>query len=597
VDYWKLDLELGQVKGSADLSRLGEELRHFREQHPDSTLNGPLRITWLKTLGLYQDWHDFEQTLDAPSLNDREVACLELQRRVSQNDPNALKEVRELWFKPGTPSASCIPLFHTLQNQGMLGDAEIIKPLRRAFASHDLALVKLIGGFISSENNLSDADIKSADQTPLRYLERLKDEPATPLRAELTAFALEQLARKDPATAAARLNAMESHLPTGLRAWVWQQIGRQGALIHDPHALEWFNQGRLGDHEDELSGWWVRAALLKEDWESVLDAIASMSAEEQKRPAWQYWQAHALLATGNGLKARKLLKALSHDSSFYGLLALEALGQTFTPPPEGRPVEAAERDGLDASLNRALRLRTLGLIAEARTEWAAQNRKFTPRQRHVAADWAARHFWYDRAIYSIDRADNEGDLALKFPLPERDLLHTHCQELSMDEAWVYGLMRQESHFVNDAKSRTGASGLMQIMPATARWVAKKIPLKGFNLKQLSEPKVNVRMGVWFLHHLHEITGNAVLATAGYNGGPGRVSRWLATSPNDVPIFIETIPFDETRGYVQKVMYNATVYNHRLGLPSQSLNQRLGNAGKMKELLQQTGKLEELEELP
>lgn len=597
VDYWTRDLQLSGAKSAADLSALEPGLHSFWELYPDSAVGARLKVSWLKALGLYGDWHGFEQGLDAQSLSDREVACLELQRRVNQNDPNALKEVRELWFKPGYPSTSCIPLFKTLQQQGLLGDAEILKPLRRAFASHDPALIKLLTGFIREEHAFSAADLKSAEQTPLKFLERQKDESPAPLQAELMVFALEQIARKNPQEAADQLKLVEGRFTPILSAWAWQQIGRQGAMIHDPHALEWFAQGHLGDHEDELSGWWVRAALLQENWPAVLEAISSMSLEEQKRPAWQYWQAHALLVTGSPMKARRLIKKLARDNSYYGLLALEALGKNYTPPTDGKPVEPHERDSLEPALERAYRLRSLGLVAEARGEWSQLNRKFTPRQRHVAADWALRHEWYDRAIYSIDRADNEGELAIKYPLPERQLLSTHCREQSMDEAWVYGLMHQESHFMNDAKSYTGATGLMQLMPTTARWVAKKIPIKGFKLKQLSDPRINIRMGVWFLRHLQEVAGNAVLATAGYNGGPGRVARWLASSPNDVPIFIETIPFDETRGYVQKVMYNATVYTHRLGLPALSLNQRLGNAGKMKELLQQTGKLEELDELP
>jgi soluble lytic murein transglycosylase len=597
VDYWVLDLRLGQLRSAAVLPEMDRQIHRFQEQHPDSSLVTPLRISWLKTLGLFGDWRSFEQALDVQSLSDREVACLELQRRLNQNDGNALLEVRDLWFKPGYPQAACIPLFRSLQARGMLTEAEAIKPLRRAFASHDPNLIKLINGFLPGGSSLREADLNQAERTPERYLKSLGDGNLTGPRAELVVFALEQQARKSPAQAAETLDRVSARLPSPLRSWAWQQIGRQGALTHDPHALQWFALGAQGEHDDELAGWWLRAALLKQDWVAVQEAFAAMSTEEQKKPAWQYWQAHALLATGEGLKARKLLKQLARENSFYGVLALEAQGKSWAPPTDTKQVEAVEYRELEPALARALRLRSLGQITEARTEWAWLNRKFTPRQRHVAASWAAQNQWYDRAIYSIDRADNETDLALRFPLPERDLLDVRCRDLGMDEAWVYGLMRQESHFVNDAKSHTGAMGLMQLMPATARWVAKKIPLKNFNLKQLSQPEVNVQMGVWFLHHLETVMGNPVLATAGYNGGPGRVARWLASSPADVAIFIETIPFDETRGYVQKVMYNATVYNHRLGMAPISLNQRLGNAGKMRELLQQTDRLEELEELP
>ncbi len=229
---------------------------------------------------------------------------------------------------------------------------------------------------------------------------------------------------------------------------------------------------------------------------------------------------------------------------------------------------------LEPRLTRALRLHQLDLVAESRLEWSAVNHDLTPRQKLVAANLAAAWQWYDRMIYSVERSGPQQDFSLRFPLPFQSRVHALAQQNHLEEAWIYGLMRQESHFYAAARSHSGAMGLMQLMPDTARWLAHKIPIPAFSILQANDVDTNLQLGTFYLSLLQRQLGNPVLATAGYNAGPHRAQDWYATGPKDPTLFVATIPIHETRGYVENVLFNSTLYSQRLGSAPQSLHQWL-----------------------
>jgi len=224
-------------------------------------------------------------------------------------------------------------------------------------------------------------------------------------------------------------------------------------------------------------------------------------------------------------------------------------------------------------LKRALELYRLNLRTEANREWLWAIREFDDKQLLAAAELARRYEIYDRTINTADRTVGLHDFSLRYPAPYRDVLKTHADELALDEAWVYGLIRQESRFISIAKSHAGASGLMQLMPGTARWVAKKLGLKDWRWSQVTDVDVNVNLGTYYLKHVLDVLdGMPVLASAAYNAGPGRARAWRPESPMEGAIYAETIPFSETRDYVKKVMANASYYAQTL---SQQVSQQVG----------------------
>ncbi|MGH8649309.1 MAG: transglycosylase SLT domain-containing protein, partial [Burkholderiales bacterium] len=363
------------------------------------------------------------------------------------------------------------------------------------------------------------------------------------------------------------------------RGYVWGMIGYLGAMRHDRDALAWY--ARAGDLSDLQLAWKVRAALRVGSWRDVLAAVDAMSDRERSISAWRYWKARALKATGREDEAAELWVPLASEFGFYGQLALEELGGKISAPSAAyKPgAEDVRAMGQRAGLRRAIELYRLNLRPEANGEWLWAIRGFGDRQLLAAAEIARRNQVYDRAISTADRTVGLHDFGMRYLAPYRDVLKSHTAQLALDEAWVYGLIRQESRFIPDAQSVAGASGLMQLMPATASWVAKRIGLKNWRWSQVTEVDTNVGLGTYYLRHvLDALDGQPVLASAAYNAGPNRARAWRPDSAMEGAVFAETIPFTETRLYVKNVMANATYYAHNFSQQLQSLRQRLGVVG-------------------
>ena len=286
------------------------------------------------------------------------------------------------------------------------------------------------------------------------------------------------------------------------------------------------------------------------------------------------------MALGRDKEAEPLLKQLATSFGFYGQLAQEELGGIAPVPAAGfRPsAEDVRAMTQHAGLRRALELYRMNQRTEATWEWQWAIRGFDDRQLLAAAEVARRHQIYDRTIGTADRTVLLHDFALRYPAPYRDVLKPQAAQLALDEAWVYGLIRQESRFIAEARSHAGASGLMQLMPGTARWVAQKLRLKSWRWSQVTEVPTNLSLGTYYLKHVLDSQGGQLPASAAYNAGPTRARSWRPEAAMEGAIFAETIPFTETRIYVKNVMANSTYYSHTLYQQVQSLKKRLGVVG-------------------
>ncbi len=305
-----------------------------------------------------------------------------------------------------------------------------------------------------------------------------------------------------------------------------------------------------------------------------------MPAELQRDPAWTYWYARALSADGRHADAQALYRTIAGRYEFYGKLASEELGEPIVLPPRAAPaaperVASFERN---AGLRRSLKLYELGLRLEGAREWNWQTRGMDDRQLLALAQFARNMGVIDRMISTSDRTREEFDFAQRFPSPHREQLAAHADAAGLDETWVYGLIRQESRFTADARSSAGAMGLMQLMPTTARYVARRVGMNDYAPARITELDVNLRLGTSYLRFvLDDLDGHPVLATAAYNAGPRRPRAWRATlaRPVEGAIFAESIPFNETRDYVKKVMSNSVYYAALFENKAQSLKARLG----------------------
>jgi soluble lytic murein transglycosylase len=426
---------------------------------------------------------------------------------------------------------------------------------------------------------------------PAKYLDK-RILAITRSRKELAVLALIRLANKNPDEAADLLSRRWAiQLSPEERNWTWGVIGKQAAQKLQDNAVHHFAKVQKdSDLNDELLAWKVRAALRQGQWPQVLSATQAMSPEARKDPTWIYWRARALLSTPQNEAQRQegqsLLRQIASVRGFYEQLALEDLGQAITVPE--RPVALTPQGKAAAlihpGLQRALYAIQIGLRPEGNREWNYSTNLHTPggmndRELLAAADLACQRQVWDRCINTSERTRDVIDFDQRFPMPLRETVVRRAGDIRLDPAYVYGLIRQESRFVMDARSHVGASGLMQVMPATAKWTAKKIGLTSFTPDQITDHEVNVAIGTGYLKLvLDDFEGSMPLATAAYNAGPNRPRNWRNGPVLEAAIWAENIPFQETRDYVKKVLSNTTSYAAILTRQPQSLKARLGKVG-------------------
>jgi soluble lytic murein transglycosylase len=348
-----------------------------------------------------------------------------------------------------------------------------------------------------------------------------------------------------------------------------------------PDAMQYWRQAQGAPLSLEGYQWQVRSALRAGDWQVVRSGIEAMPQALRTDSTWVYWYGRALQSAGRSRDAQLYFQSIAATPGFYGQLATAEMGEKIILPPRTTPVSAEEIRPMqqNAGFRRAIKFFDLDLRFEGYREWNWELRRMNERQHLAAAEFARQANLLDRMVNTSDRTQIAVDFTQRFPSPYADIMRANALPLGLDVAWVYGLIRQESRFIMNARSHVGASGLMQIMPATARWVARKIGMDGFTANQVNDIPVNIRLGANYLKMvLGDLDGSQALATAAYNAGPGRPRAWRATlqRPVEGAIFAESIPFAETRGYVKNVLSNATYYAAMFDSQPQSLKARLGS---------------------
>lgn len=584
--YWEMRARLDKASP--------EDIRAALARQAGSYWEDRLRNDWLLQLGKSRDWARF--AAEAPQFrmnDDRQVRCYTLMLdAAAQRLPaeTAAREVGKLWLAQPDADDGCATAAEALLRSGHLGQDTAWQRARLALeAGKPRAAVQAIALIDPDRAQQLDA----IAQNPARYL----DDKFTALRPrtkELVTLALVRLASTDLDAAIAEMNhtRWRAQLTQEERSWVWGVIGKRAAQRLQDNALEHFAKGQAAYMAPDHLAWRARAGLRAGQWSVVREAIAAMPAEQQQEPAWVYWRARSLEALPEldpiaaKAQALALYESLASPRSFYGQLALEALGRRVTAPAPPPPLTATEAAtaARDPSLQRAQAALALGLRSEGVREWNYAVALHTPggledRELLAAAALACSQEIWDRCINTSERTRDVFDVSQRFPTPHRDLVVRRAREIGLDPAYVYGLIRQESRFVTEARSGVGASGLMQVMPATARWTARKIGLTDFQPGQISERDTNILIGTAYLKFaLDDFEGSLPMAAAAYNAGPNRPRAWRNGPTLPAEIWVENIPFAETRDYVQKVLSNTTLYAAALSGQPQSLQARLGTVG-------------------
>ena len=592
VEYWELNNRLATAQQP--------ELDAFYARWSGSYVEDRLRNDWLLELGRRRDWANFRADFPRFRMNDdRDVTCYALLTQHLEGH-NVRDAARAAWLAQRDLDDACQLLARTLREANQLSDADLWQKARLALEANRPRAVRAAVALVRPGLDAAAAELLD---NPVRYLER-RAHPSTINGHELDLLALMRAAASDPDATAALLEAKwDKDLPVALAATAWAHVGKQAALKQLSGAADyarkawqlWDNAAKPGTAPswgDELLAWHVRAALRtpakdKHRWALMQRAIDAMSASEQADGAWIYWKARATIARasagpeGDGARAgaRQALEALAPQLSFYGKLATEELGGRMALPPAPAPLTAAEREAprREPGFARALQLIALGLRSEGVREWNFTLRGLDERGLLAAAQLACEREVWDRCINTSDRTRTEVDMAQRFPTPHRQLIEAKARQVGLDPAIVLGLIRQESRFVSDARSSVGASGLMQLMPATARWTAKQVGL-AYTPQMINDREVNLQLGAaYFKRVLDDLDGSLAMAAAAYNAGPGRPRRWREGALLEPAAWAETIPFNETRDYVKKVLSNSIYYAAVLGQTVPTLKSRLGRA--------------------
>lgn len=572
VAYYQLQMRLRDASA--------EEVRSFIASNPDTPLSDRLRADWLRVMGRQQNWALFEE--EYPALlnkDDVELACFSLQARLQRGDEAVIPDARQKWLSGGELPPSCKQVYNTLFAAGSLNFDDVWARIRLALELGNIGVARQISAeFLPAEQDASLKNLQSVADNPQRFLDAdAVDTHSRPGR-ELAMFAIYRLARSQPATAQPYWERLHTQFGAAEQGYVWGQMAFHAARKHDPVALKWFHKAGDTPLNELQMTWRVRAALREQHWPEVLAALAAMPEALQNQGAWRYWKARALKSSGKLGPANAILVPLSREHNFYGQLATEDLGAVVSNPASTYEPGADEIRTIHAmpAIQRALKLYQLKLNTDANREWLWATRSFDDKQLLAAAEIARRNNWLDRAINTADKTRELHDFSLRYPAPHRDVMQGYARERDIDEAWVYGLIRQESRFVQQARSNVGASGLMQLMPATAQWIAKRLGFKRFQQNLVNQIDTNVSFGTYYLKYVLDTNdGQPVLATASYNAGPSRAKRWKGENSLEGAIYAESIPFTETRNYVQKVMSNASYYANRFGQRLITLKQRLG----------------------
>ncbi len=609
--YWELQARLDTANA--------DEIRAFMTRFAGTYQEDRLRNDWLLLLGQRRDWVNF--ALEHPQYrmgDDRDVRCYAIALELTRPGADAARladEVRRNWYAQRDADDGCRLAAERLLASKYFSPLDVWRKARLATEAGRSRPAKDAAEMLASD---SGSLLTALQASPAKFLND-KKLAITRTRKEVITLALIRLATTDTAAAAELLDKKwDIQLSAEERNWVWGVIGKQSAQRLGNDALDYFAKvGNDRDLNDDMLGWKTRAALRagsQPRWPVVLASINAMSEDGRKDATWVYWKARALLATAPAVapaaavallppagsapvpvpptvspqraEALALLQSIASVRGFYEQLALEELGQSITVPPRPAVLTAEEKDNAkrNPGLTRAIHAIGIGLRTDGVREWNYATNLATPggmneRELLAAAQLACDRAIWDRCINTSDRTRVDADFLQRFPMPFKEAVLKRSRDIGLDPAYVYGLIRQESRFIMDARSGVGASGLMQIMPATARETARYIGLAGFTAEQINDRDTNITIGTAYLKRaLDDFGGSMAMAAAAYNAGPSRPRNWRNGPVLEAAIWAENVPFAETRDYVKKVLSNTTNYAALLTSQPQSLKARLGSVG-------------------
>lgn len=546
-----------------------DEFQSFMTKYPDSVLSEQLRKQFLNATAKKEEWSSFLKAY-VPS-EDLSLQChfLWSEHSLKKNQHNALHQVQALWLRGTKPPEACHKLFQAFEASPLMTRPLVWQRIKLAILQNNEALARTMTGFIpKAEKALVELWILIHKNPSLVTQKKyFKEKHAANL--EMIVHGVSLIAKKNPETAIQIWQQLHKDHPFQERHWglVVRAIGLAFAGDRHPEAEKWLRKVPNSEANAQVHEWRIRVALLKEDWKSVLHWTTTLPVPLNQHEAWHYWQAMALDKLQHSQEANAIFAKLSKTRSYYGFLASQKLQKPYSIDHQKLSLDdnALAEINRKKSVQRARELYLIGREAKARTEWLYICQRMTDKERHSAASLALKWNLPNWSILALSKAHNKNALELRFPLVHTQSIMQEAHRHQIDPSLIFAVTRQESAFVNNAKSSAGALGLMQLMPSTAHMVAKKHQIN-IHGQKLFEPATNIRLGTSYLRMmLDSYQNHPALAAAAYNAGPGRIRKWLPEKAMPADAWVETIPIRETRDYVQNVMTYSVIYQQLLGL--------------------------------
>lgn len=560
-----------------------DRVTDFLTRHANSPAARVLRRAALRALAERGDWPGFRRIgLSDEDGSDAELRCHGLTARFARgDDPEVIDAALAEWDRGDSLPAACDTVIASLRRLGRLDAARTLVRIEAAAERGNVGLMRHLARGL-------EADLRARVEAEARFIEAPVSSAAawtsTPRARAAVESGLSALARRDPAAAETLLDALAPALTLEAErtSRVRHAIALWSAASFLPEAADRFARVPADAYDARLHEWRVREAIARRAPREALDALAVMPSEQRDRARWQLIEARLNTALGEGASARALLAKAAIEANFHGFLAAELSDRDYSlcplPAATGRTaLRAVERSGV----RRALDLHALDRPGWAHQEWTAAMASLSLPQQALAVEAAFQRGWYDRASQTLGSGEGMRYYAQRFPLPHENTLRRESRRHALPPAWVAGLIRAESSWTSHARSPADARGLMQILPATGRDTARRLGRSFSGPEALFQPVFNLELGTAYLRQmLDEHGGRPALATAAYNAGPAAAGRWLAARPPAAPLlddpilWLETIPFLETRDYVARVMAFSLIYDWKLQGSAGSLLARL-----------------------
>lgn len=577
-EYWLLNNNLASQPASAIIN--------FAQRYPNSAMAEKLAADYVEEKVKQADFATAQPVLQYVTNADRAETCAMAQVRAKSGDPLVYAEFKDVWLTTNSQPDSCTGLGRMMLSSPLMTQDDrhqrMWGQLRAGQSGQAIATAQTIGV------NINLSQLNTIQANPLNYL--WSAPKATAEDHAYLIYAMGRLADSDLNGAISSVKRAAEGTPADVQKALYRSVGYIGGTTvmknnFNREVLNYLDLSYGLPFSAEEAEIYARQAIRFGAWESVIRAIDAMSVSQKQEDRWQYWLARASEQRGDASSkrtAQDIYRKLAVGDDYHNLLARDKIGQSYNNIPSNVQPSSqdAQRLSQDIHFSRAFALRNINAsdsYINREWNWAVRQAylKHDDGMILAAAKRATDMGWYDRAIYAADRTTKQHNYALRYAMPHQNYVVSHSRNAGIDPAWAYGLMRQESRFVTSARSHVGAGGLMQIMPDTAKLVARQMG-ESYNPAALTDMNTNIRYGTFYLSMIQrQLSNSPVLATAGYNAGPNRARRW---QPEYQAIaadqYTESIPLTETRDYVKHVMTNATHYGLLLGQGPQSIEKRM-----------------------